>query len=331
MDYLPVFIDVRGRRCLVVGGGTVAARKVATLRAAGARVCVVGLRFAAAFDAWRADTAVSLHARGFAPADVEGCALVVAATDSHGINRQVADAAGERGVPVNVVDTPALCSFVMPSVVDRSPVIAAISTAGTAPVLARLLRADMESLLPPSTATLAALTGEYRERVKDRFADPDARRRFWERMLRGEMAECVYRGDDLAAREVLERSLAAGEDADHLAGVVRVIEVAAAPDLLSLRALRYLQEAEIVAHHDEVDPRVVALARRDAERVTLPDLGTPAATAAVVDALATRAQPGHRVVWLCDRQAATETVVAVIDTLLARGVEVTRGPVLAPA
>jgi uroporphyrin-III C-methyltransferase/precorrin-2 dehydrogenase/sirohydrochlorin ferrochelatase len=268
MNFLPVFLDVRKRLCLVVGGGDVAARKVQQLLNAGARVRVVAPALAPALQ--------TLHARGeiehivgeFSPGHLQDCILAVAATGDGEINRTVSDLARERRLPVNVVDNPSLCTFIMPSVVDRSPVVIAISTGGASPVLARLLRARLETLIPSAYGRLADLMRSFRERVKARFPDMRRRRRFWEEILQGPIAEMLFAGQDKAALAALGKRLGDEGDEPWTAGEVYLVGAGPGdPDLLTFRALRLMQQAEVVLYDRLVAPAIVDLVRRDAERI----------------------------------------------------------------
>jgi len=265
VEHLPVFLDLRDRRCLVVGGGEVAARKVALLRQAGARVEVVAPRLAEGLQAQAAAGEITHHAMPYAESLLEDAVLVVAATDDVDLNRRVSRAARARNIPVNVVDQPALCSFIFPSIVDRAPVTIAVSTGGASPVLARLLRAHLEAVIPAGYGRLARLLGGFRERVKARFADGRERRRFWERILQGPVTEMVFAGREREAAELIRRSL---DDArPPFRGEVYLVGAGPGdPDLLTFRALRLMQQADIVFYDRLVSPEILAMARRDAPR-----------------------------------------------------------------
>ena len=266
MDYLPIFLDVREQPCLVVGGGEVAARKTALLLRAGARVTVRAPALNAAFDADRDAGRITHRAGSYCDEDLAGQALVIAATDDDAVNRAVAAAAKVRRIPVNVVDQPALCSFIMPSIIDRAPVIVAVSSGGASPVLARLLRARLETLIPAGYGRLAALAAAFRDQVKARFK-PAERRRFWERVLQGPIAELVFGGRDDAARKALQDAI---EDTRITVGGGEVSLIGAGPgdpDLLTFRALRLMQSADVVVYDRLVSPPVLDLVRRDAERI----------------------------------------------------------------
>ncbi len=210
MNYLPVFMNVRDRPCLVVGGGDVASRKVQQVLAAGARVILVAPELCSELRELHEQDRIEYRRGEFDESMLDTCRLVIAATDDDAVNRLVSETAEMRRLPVNVVDNPGLCSFIMPSVVDRSPVVIAISTGGAAPVLARLLRARLETLIPPAYGRLAELMRSFRNRVRDTFPDMRRRRRFWEDILQGPVAEMLFAGQDKAALEALEQQLENG-------------------------------------------------------------------------------------------------------------------------
>jgi len=266
MDYLPIFLDLRGQTCLVVGGGEVAARKASLLLRAGARVTVLAPELSAALGAELPSGRIAHRVERFTEKNLEGMALVIAATNDETLNRAVASAATARRIPVNVVDQPALCSFILPSIVDRAPVIVAVSSSGAAPVLARLLRARLESLIPAGYGRLAALAGAFREQVKARFR-PAERRRFWERVLQGPIAEQAFNGRESEARAGLQAAL---EDSRLALGGGDVALVGAGPgdpDLLTFRALRLMQQADVVVYDRLVSQPILDLVRLEAERI----------------------------------------------------------------
>ncbi len=266
MDFLPVFLDVRGQPCLVVGGGDTAARKAALLLRSGARVTVQAGETCAAFAADLAAGRVEQRASAFRDEDIAGFVLAIGASDDAGVNRAVAAAARARHIPVNVVDVPELCTFIVPSIVDRAPLIVAVSSGGNSPVLARLLRARLESLIPAGYGRLAALVGAFRERVKLRVK-PQERRRFWERVLQGPIAELVFSGRDAEAGRALEAALTDGTLATSGGEVALVGAGPGDPDLLTFRALRLMQQADVVVYDRLVSQPILDLVRVDAERI----------------------------------------------------------------
>lgn len=272
MEFFPIFLNIRQRPCLLVGGGEVAGRKATLLREAGARITVVAPELSPTLSEMveRGDVA---HRRGqFSPADLEGCAIVVAATDDSAVNERVSALARERNIPVNVVDNPGLCTFIVPSIIDRSPLQIAVSTGGASPVLARVLRSRLETMIPAAYGDVAALLEEFRGRTKQVLPDVDARRRFWEGVLQGPILEMALAGQDQAAREVLEQALTAEgtvlEQKDLHTGEVYLVGAGPGdPDLLTFRALRLMQQAEVIVHDRLVSKEILAMARRDAERI----------------------------------------------------------------
>ena len=263
MDYLPAFHNIKGRLCLVVGGGEVAARKGGVLLEAGARLRVV----APEIDPELArQPGVDAIVERFAPEHLDGAMLVVAATSDRAVNRQVSELAQARNLPVNVVDDPELCSFIMPSILDRSPLMVAFSSGGGSPVLTRMMRGKLETVIPQNYSRLAAFAVRFRELVKERVTNPPKRRIFWENALDGAVAEKVLAGDDSGAEAML-REMLANED-NTLAGEVYLVGAGPGdPDLLTFRALRLMQKADVVVYDNLVAKAIVDLTRRDAQRI----------------------------------------------------------------
>jgi uroporphyrin-III C-methyltransferase / precorrin-2 dehydrogenase / sirohydrochlorin ferrochelatase len=267
MEFLPIFLNVRGQSCLVVGGGDVAARKVELLLKAQASITVVSPELCAALTALSKAGKLTHLGAMFRDEHVGGQRVVIAATDDEGVNRVVAEAAQRKNIPVNVVDRPELCTFIMPAIIDRSPVIVAVSSGGASPVLARLLRARLESLVPAAYGRLASLVSSFRDKVKARFAPGTDRRVFWERVLQGSVAEMVYAGRDDEARAALEKQLAGAEGGIAQGEVYLVGGGPGDPDLLTFRALRLMQQADVVVYDRLVSKQVLELVRRDAEKL----------------------------------------------------------------
>ena len=273
--YFAAFLDVRGRPCVVVGGGPVAARKVDALLASGARVTVIAPELCNRIAVQVAAGEVHHECRRFQTGDLDGADLAVAATDDVNTNQAVSDAARARHIPINAVDDPARSSFIMPSIVDRAPLAIAISSGGTTPVLARLLRARLETMIPAAYGRLAALAAKFRVKSKERYPDTESRRRFWEKVLQGPIADMMFGGREAQAEAALERALAATDDSEtadplsHLTGgmVYLVGGGPGDPDLITLRALRALQTADVVVYDNLVSVAVVDLSRRDADRI----------------------------------------------------------------
>lgn len=267
MNFLPIFYRIKDQPCLVVGGGDVAARKVEQLRRAGARITVVSPTLGTNLTQLAGRGEIIHRAGEFTPADLDGCTLVIAATDNNALNRKVSSLAKARHIPVNVVDQPELCSFIMPSIVDRTPVVVAVSSGGASPVLARLLRARLETLIPAAYGRLATLVEGFRHRVKARFRTTRERRAFWERILQGPVAEMLFAGQDRAARAALEDALGQPQSARQMGEVYLVGAGPGDPDLLTFRALRLMQQADVVVHDRLVSQPLLNLVRRDAQRI----------------------------------------------------------------
>ncbi len=268
MDFFPVFMRLKNDNCLVVGGGKVASRKVVLLAKAGARVLVVAPALCEELASMAAGGRIDHEARIFEDSDIDGKALVIAATDDQAVNSRVSQLARDRHVPVNVVDQPELCSFIMPSTIDRSPVQIAVSTGGSSPVLARLLRARLESYIPSAYGRLAKLAESFRDRVKRRFSTTDQRRQFWEGVMQGEVAELLFAGRDELARTVLEKAIEEADDNPRPIGEVYLVGAGPGdPDLLTFRALRLMQMADVVVYDRLVAPPILDFARRDAEQI----------------------------------------------------------------
>ncbi|WP_257295505.1 siroheme synthase CysG [Endozoicomonas sp. YOMI1] len=266
MDYLPLFLQVRNQRCLVVGGGDIALRKIRLLKASGANVRVVAREISADIREFLASGNHQLLKKPFDSHDLNGVCLVIAATDDEGVNRQVAMLAQQRQLFVNVVDDADAGNAVMPAIVDRSPVVVAFSTGGKAPVLARLLRQKLETLLPRGYGRLAALAGECRDMVKARFSEINDRRYFWEKVLAGPAAEKALVGDLQGARRLIEQTLA--NTSEQKIGEVYLVGGGPGdPDLLTFKALRLMQQADVVLHDRLVSEDVLALCRRDADYI----------------------------------------------------------------
>jgi len=263
MDYLPIFADVRNKLCLVVGGGDVGTRKAGVLLEAGANVRVVAPQIAPSLAQQQRVEAIVAR---FDVRHLDGVTLVIAATDDRGVNRQVSEAARARNIPVNVVDDPELCSFIMPAILDRSPLMVAFSSGGASPVLTRMMRGKLETMIPQNISRLAAFAERFRELVKQRITNPAKRRIFWENALEGVVAEKVLTGDEDSANTMLQQMLANEDNIQH--GEVYLVGAGPGdPDLLTFRALRLLQKADVVVYDNLVSKPILDMARRDAERI----------------------------------------------------------------
>ncbi|HTO18959.1 MAG TPA: siroheme synthase CysG [Pseudomonas sp.] len=266
MDFLPLFHNLKNAPVLVIGGGEVALRKARLLADAGAVPRVVTREALDEVSALVARQGGELHLRDYREDDLEGVRLVVAATDDEPLNAMVSRQAKARGIPVNVVDAPELCSVIFPAIVDRSPLMVAVSSGGDAPVLARLIRARIETWIPAAYGQLAGLAKNFRSRVKAALPDVQQRRVFWEEAFQGQIAESLFAGKPAEAERLLEEKLA-GSAPKALGEVYLVGAGPGDPDLLTFRALRLMQQADVVLYDRLVAPAIIELCRRDAERI----------------------------------------------------------------
>jgi len=266
MDYFPLFCRLQGKRCLLVGGGDVAERKARLLLAAGADLHVGALHFSPAFRQWADNGELTLITGAFDAVWLEACWLVVAATDDDVVNQQVADAAEARRIFCNLVDAPEQASAIMPSIIDRSPLMVAVSSGGRAPVLARLLREKLEAMLPQHFGQLASLAGTLRARVKQRFTSMAQRRYFWERFFTSDrLAQTLANGDSARAEQITDSLFS-----DDLPAQGEVTLVGAGPGdagLLTLKGLQQIQQADVIVYDRLVSEEILNLVRRDAERI----------------------------------------------------------------
>ena len=211
---------------------------------------------------------VELVSRRFRDSDMDGRVLAIAATSDEAVNRKVSELADERHIPANVADNPELCNFIMPSVIDRSPVQVAVSTGGASPVLARLLRARLESFIPSAYGRLARLVDDYRQAVKERFAEPAKRRYFWESILQGRVSELLFAGQEEKARQALQRAIDDTDEQFDAGGEVYLVGAGPGdPDLITFRALRLMQQADVVVFDRLVSEPILDMVRRDAEMI----------------------------------------------------------------
>lgn len=266
MDYFPVFLDLKNRRCLLVGGGDIATRKGRLLARAGARLCIVAPEISDELKHLAEQGGGELHYREYQSSDLNDVVLVCSATDDNELNVRISEESQARYLPTNVVDSPKLCSFITPAIVDRSPLVIAISSGGEAPVLARMVRAKLETLIPKSYGRLAQLASRWRERVKQSFSEEN-RRRFWEKVLQGPIAELVFSGQDEQAEKAIAEDLANPDYVDTQGEVYLVGGGPGDPELLTLKALRLMQQADVVLYDRLVSPEVMELVRRDADRI----------------------------------------------------------------
>lgn len=264
MNYFPIFIKLNEQPCLVIGAGNVAARKIELLAKAGAKITVVAREIS---EQVAKIPNLTIHQKTFEAPDLDSFKLVISATDDLQTNQFVSDCAKAKGILVNVVDNPALCDFIFPSIVDRSPLMIAISSSGVSPVLARFLRAKIETIIPPAYGTLAGLAEKFRETVKQKIAVPNSRRIFWENVLQGRVAELIFSGKNEAAELELTKMI---EQSAHIENKGEVYLIGAGPgaaDLLTFRALRLMQQADVIVYDRLVSTEILDLARRDSDKI----------------------------------------------------------------
>lgn len=266
MDYLPLFHKLHGAQVLVVGGGEIALRKARLLADAGAALRVVAPEVDGQLAAIAREGGGEVQVRGYQASDLDGCRLVIAATDDPALNAQVSADAQLRSLPVNVVDAPALCTVIFPAIVDRSPLVVAVSSGGDAPVLARLIRARLEAWIPAAYGELAGLAARFRHKVKTLYPDVNQRRGFWETVFQGPIAERQLAGQGAEAERLLQ-AMVDGAPVQQGGEVYLVGAGPGDPDLLTFRALRLMQQADVVLYDRLVAPAIIDMCRRDAERI----------------------------------------------------------------
>ncbi|HEZ0077277.1 TPA: siroheme synthase CysG [Neisseria meningitidis] len=267
MNYFPIFANLAGRPVLVVGGGAVAARKISLLLKAGAEVRVAAKHLNAELSALAAENKILWLAEEFRAEHIRTVFLIIAASSDQALNRRVFHLAESCQKPVNVVDDRDHCSFIFPSVIDRNPVQIAVSSSGSAPVLARLLRERLEALLPPSLGDMAEISGRWRDAVKGKLKSVTERRRFWEKQFNGRFAALVKNRQNTLAERELAGQLEQSRQNDQ-GGFVSL--VGAGPGdagLLTLKGLQEIQQADVVLYDALVSDGILSLVRRDAERI----------------------------------------------------------------
>ena len=273
MKFLPIFLDLADKKCVVVGGGEVAQRKAKLLLRASAKVNIISVEFTQSLREL-SDSRSTLIEQAFTPSHLAGAALIVAATDSAKTNKEVAKIATELNIPVNVVDMPELCSCIMPALIDRSPVVIAVSTGGNSPVLTRKIKELVEVALPNNVGLLSQLMGSWRNKVKKRYTSFSSRLKFWEHILESEVPDLVFKNRYAEAEkrigEYLERNnVTRGQGEVYLVGAGP-----GDPDLLTLRALRLMYQADIVLYDRLVSKEILEKVRPDSELISVGKSGT---------------------------------------------------------
>jgi uroporphyrin-III C-methyltransferase/precorrin-2 dehydrogenase/sirohydrochlorin ferrochelatase len=301
MNYFPMFFDLKGQRVLVVGGGAVALRKISLLERCGANITVVAPEMAPELVERGTRGTVRLALREFDPGDLDGARMVIVATSRRAVNRWIATLSEARAIPVNVVDDKEASRFIVPAIVDRDPVIIAISTGGTSPVLARRLRERLEAFIPKRFGEFASWLKGLRQTSMDKLRDTEERRRFFERLVDGPAAKRFIDGDARGARRIALELLTATANAPRAVGEVTLVGAGPGdPELLTLKALRALQDAEVIFYDRLVSSAILDMARRDACLVCVGKSsgGDSAAQQEINDLLIRHASEGRRVVRL---------------------------------
>ena len=307
MSLYPLFADLRDREVLVVGGGDVATRKVEALLHAGARVCVCSPALAPALERLRSRGALDHRREDFAPDWLDHVWLVIAATDDPAFNARLAAEANKRRKLANIVDDAVLSTFQVPAVVDRAPMVVAISSGGAAPMLARRLRERLETQLDHSWGALASLFHKHRGAIRERFPDLGERRRWYDAVIDSSIPGLLRNGDNDAAEAALLAKLVFPS---HGTGNVALIVIGSDAGQLTLHALRVMNQADALFAANDVAPEVLELARRDAPRERFANLDD-----ALARRIAALMDQGQRVVVLFSDAA---TAVAAGPALLSR-------------
>lgn len=266
MEFLPLFFDLKRKPCLLIGGGAIATRKARLLQKAQAKIFVLSPDVDSELLEIVKDSGGAYYAEQYDVAYLDEKVLVISATNDNVLNERVAEDCHARKLPVNVVDNPAVCSVIMPAIIDRSPLIIGVTSGGESPVLARRLRTELESNIPAAYGDLAKMASDFRQQVKDNFPADVDRRRFWETVLNGDIAENVLSGNSVLARERLQEKIDAKDVESH--GEVYLVGAGPGdPDLLTFKALRLMQKSEVVLYDRLVSGPILDMVRRDADRI----------------------------------------------------------------
>jgi uroporphyrin-III C-methyltransferase/precorrin-2 dehydrogenase/sirohydrochlorin ferrochelatase len=300
MDSFPLFIKLKDQPVLIVGGGSIAWHKTNMLSRAEPAIKLVAPELEFATRKLLNEKGYEHIAREYQPSDLDGVRLVVAATDDAELNGRIAADADQRGILVNAVDMPDLGNCIFPSIVDRSPMIIAVGSGGRSPVLVRLLRARLETLIPAGYGRLSELVGTLRNKARESFPEMDVRRRFWDRHLQGHAGQMAMSGDVQGARDLLEKELSKADPSLETGEVYLVGGGPGDPDLLTFRALRLMQQCDVVLYDRLVSKEVLELVRREAERIYVgKDLNPYSITQENINqALVDQARQGKRVLRL---------------------------------
>lgn len=300
MRYFPIFIDAQELNCLVIGAGEVAARKAELLMKTPANISVVAPQVCKTIQQAAAQNKLTLENREFTESDLDNKQLVFVATSDPQLNAHIHSLATARDILVNVVDNTPLCKFITPSIIDRSPILIAMSSGGVAPVLLRYLRQKLESWVPQKISLLGKFSEKFRDKVKQRFESVTERRYFWEDVLDGQVAEQILAGNQTKAEQLFEQKLTQEDSVSSQGEVYLVGAGPGDPELLTFKALRLMQKADVVVYDRLVSQDILELVRRDAEKIyvgkaknrhTLPQQQ-------INELLASEALKGNRVVRL---------------------------------
>lgn len=268
MDYLPIFINLKQQSCLVVGGGDIALRKINLLLKASASVQCITPKVCNGIQKLADTGQINLIQRKFNETDIQQQYLIISATNNTTLNTKIAVLAKSENILVNVVDNPALCSFITPAIIDRNPIVIAVASMGTSPVLSRLLRGKIESTIPAAYGKLALLAAEFRDKVKAKFSHIEKRRAFWEDIFSSTIAEQVFAGNIEQAKHDTQTRLDNATDEPNTVGEVYLVGGGPGdPDLLTFKALRLIQQADVVLYDRLVSDGVMDLVRRDVKKI----------------------------------------------------------------
>lgn len=273
MDYLPIFVNIKKQHCLIVGGGAVAARKADLFIQAGAIVTVIAPELKIEMKNHLANSKIVWNIGKFSVEMLKTIVppkYVISATDDQEVNLAVYKYCQQNNIPINVADQTDLCDFILPAIVDRKPMIIAISTGGRSPILARIMKARLETMIPAGFSKLADLVGRYRQKVKDTIINLDGRKAFWEEILQGAFIDKAVHGRFNEAEKQLEQKIKQVAETGQLEPAGEVYLIGAGPgdpDLMTFKALRLLQQADVILYDRLVAPEIVDMARREAERI----------------------------------------------------------------
>jgi len=270
MDHLPIFMDLRGKRTLLVGDGVMAARKADLLLRSGSDLTVVAPALGSEMLTLKEQYEFKHQSRPLSEGDLQGCVLAFGSSEDEALNEQLYEFAKRAAIPVNISDKTESCDFIMPALVDRSPLTIAISSGGSSPLLVRQLKARFETMIPAAYGKLAEFAGSYRDRIKLSIPDLTQRRRFWETMVDGPVAEHVLSNQMEEAESLMHKLLQKEEGNSEKEPVGEVYLVGTGPgdpDLLTFKALRLMQRADVVLYDRLIGDGILNLVRRDADRI----------------------------------------------------------------